>query len=490
MKYDKLVEAIEKDVQRKLSAPSDFKWLSGQIEKRITEHISSSTLMRIWGYMDGVTPRKVTLNILARFLGYMGYDDFEAKTADSPVPDVSEAPLEAQQRTSDILEKREEPVRKDSKRKWVWWLAILIPVLLAGTGGYFFLSKTEKPVFVTDLGQISSTKQYRIHTRNGRMGSLGVKNRLLSITWENAAERRCEEASTFAIIKCEGSYYLYSVADKRFIEVALSETDVPLVNKDCALDIHIEADSCFVIDFKNCKTVCSLNVSEKYGLMVTDFGTINGSYCDRNLFMLEEAGDFDPTEALAMMKEPNPEYTAALNAVTSGHYAIYTEADGEASKGKNTKRYYLRADGYLTETFTDSCIFSVQNVEKNAEPAPPYRLPAWRIAFEGAGSGDKASPSGFGCVAYDGDRYAPGFGRLSVGSASGDSWQDKVLFLGYNGCYAVRASNIPIETWGSGLYWAVYDLNNDGIPEVDYSNEREYVWKFERKQTKTPQTRS
>ena len=79
--YKDLCTAIEQELRRTPSAPSDFKWISEQIEERTRERVSASTLMRLWGYMEGVTPRRVTLDILARFLGYMGYEDFMAHQA-------------------------------------------------------------------------------------------------------------------------------------------------------------------------------------------------------------------------------------------------------------------------------------------------------------------------------------------------------------------------------------------------------------------------
>ncbi len=74
--YKFLCEAIEQDLKHEYKAPSDFKWLSKKIEERTHEYISHTTLMRLWGYLPGGSPRTVRLDILARFLGYMGYDDF------------------------------------------------------------------------------------------------------------------------------------------------------------------------------------------------------------------------------------------------------------------------------------------------------------------------------------------------------------------------------------------------------------------------------
>ena len=48
--HQKLLETIEKEVGKKLLTPKDFEWLSAKVETRTKEHLSESTLMRLWGY--------------------------------------------------------------------------------------------------------------------------------------------------------------------------------------------------------------------------------------------------------------------------------------------------------------------------------------------------------------------------------------------------------------------------------------------------------
>lgn len=65
---------------RSMRTPRDFEYLSGSIFKRLREMVSVSTLKRIWGYVGGeVEPRRATLDILARFLGYADFNDFEER---------------------------------------------------------------------------------------------------------------------------------------------------------------------------------------------------------------------------------------------------------------------------------------------------------------------------------------------------------------------------------------------------------------------------
>ena len=74
--YEKLLNAIEAEVGGKMQTPKDFEQLAEKVEKRTKEHLSESTLMRLWGYRPGVTTRQSTLDILSRFLGYADYVTF------------------------------------------------------------------------------------------------------------------------------------------------------------------------------------------------------------------------------------------------------------------------------------------------------------------------------------------------------------------------------------------------------------------------------
>lgn len=75
---ERLCKGVESIIDFPMSTHGDFQRLSAGIEFRLREHISESTLERVWGYStrgyDSVSVR--TLNVLARFAGYAGWDDF------------------------------------------------------------------------------------------------------------------------------------------------------------------------------------------------------------------------------------------------------------------------------------------------------------------------------------------------------------------------------------------------------------------------------
>ncbi|MDE6536308.1 MAG: hypothetical protein K2K82_09935 [Muribaculaceae bacterium] len=72
-----LCSSIEDTIGRKMQTPKDFKHLSEEIFNRVHSLISSSTLMRVWGYIESdVKPRVNTLTQLARFAGFRDWEDF------------------------------------------------------------------------------------------------------------------------------------------------------------------------------------------------------------------------------------------------------------------------------------------------------------------------------------------------------------------------------------------------------------------------------
>lgn len=73
----RLCSDIEQSLGRKLLTPKDFQYLSDCLYRRLHVMVSTTTLKRIWGYLDdGVEPRPSTLGVLARFVGYRDWEDY------------------------------------------------------------------------------------------------------------------------------------------------------------------------------------------------------------------------------------------------------------------------------------------------------------------------------------------------------------------------------------------------------------------------------
>ena len=76
--YGQLRTDIETALKKKLQTPKDFEFLRERIYARLHILVSRTTLMRLWGYVDeDVKPRKGTLDILSKFLGYRDWESYQ-----------------------------------------------------------------------------------------------------------------------------------------------------------------------------------------------------------------------------------------------------------------------------------------------------------------------------------------------------------------------------------------------------------------------------
>lgn len=72
-----LLKQIELRYGEKVKTSVDFECLSEDITFNTKQIISSSTLKRIWGYVDyKFLPRESTLDVLAKYIGQRSYSDF------------------------------------------------------------------------------------------------------------------------------------------------------------------------------------------------------------------------------------------------------------------------------------------------------------------------------------------------------------------------------------------------------------------------------
>ncbi|MCR5779693.1 MAG: hypothetical protein K6G70_04015 [Bacteroidaceae bacterium] len=303
MKYEKLCRAIEEQLHREMHTPADFEYLSEQLQRQTGDSVSSTTLMRLWGYRPSVTVRTSTLDILARFIGYEDYTHFNSACMEE----------DAQAEPAGIVEE----VKEKPSRFHYGYMAAAVAVIVVCAGMFLFFSlrfrpteevaaQRSQPHFITKLSELGNNRKYLIHTRRDRRGILGISSRHLASTYGIARFYHCDEPSPFALIQYEDNYYLYSVQEDLFVNVLQYLTNQPLrqdFGKEnwCAFDIRPER-GCFVIDFKSHTKVYTLNVNAGDGIIIDDWGTTNGTYDDGNLFILEDVGPFDPTEAFILLQ--------------------------------------------------------------------------------------------------------------------------------------------------------------------------------------------
>ena len=72
-----LCQDIERNVNRHIRTPYDFEFLATEVQSRVHEYISPTTLKRLWGYISGAdNTRHSTLCLLAQFLGYIDWEAY------------------------------------------------------------------------------------------------------------------------------------------------------------------------------------------------------------------------------------------------------------------------------------------------------------------------------------------------------------------------------------------------------------------------------
>lgn len=72
-----LIERVGQQFGHTIATSTDFEILSLDIERDTGDHLSASTLKRLWGYVSlHPVPRIATLDILARYIGHKSFQDF------------------------------------------------------------------------------------------------------------------------------------------------------------------------------------------------------------------------------------------------------------------------------------------------------------------------------------------------------------------------------------------------------------------------------
>lgn len=91
MLITQLRRKVEETFGQEIKTPKDFENLSLAVSDCTKDYISATTFKRMWGYLtEPVTPRKATLDVLAK---YVGYKDWAAFTQEGPdTPSYSPAP--------------------------------------------------------------------------------------------------------------------------------------------------------------------------------------------------------------------------------------------------------------------------------------------------------------------------------------------------------------------------------------------------------------
>jgi len=223
--------------------------------------------------------------------------------------------------------------------------AVSVPAALM-TGSYYYDYNTEGTIGVSDCAikvtrtlksgivypymNLSNTKSYYIKTRNNARGGLS--------TYENAGTKYLASpvkgalgvsAKKFAILSYEGNYYLYSVEDGQFVTYS-TEFNAPLADVVTGTTDRVTFIETTVplyeLRFNNSGSrIINSSSSYTYGIVMNSWGATSNQWDDGCLYSIEEAGDFDPTSALAALDEFfHPSYTVTYKVKDGNDNVLFT----------------------------------------------------------------------------------------------------------------------------------------------------------------------
>ena len=72
-----LLDSVGRHFGHTIATSTDFEILSLDIERETGDHLSASTLKRLWGYVSlHPVPRVATLDVLSRYIGFKSFQEF------------------------------------------------------------------------------------------------------------------------------------------------------------------------------------------------------------------------------------------------------------------------------------------------------------------------------------------------------------------------------------------------------------------------------
>ncbi len=185
-------------------------------------------------------------------------------------------------------------------------------------------------------------------------------------------------------------------------------------------------------------------------------------YCPIGAWQLYRLGDADAEKAQPDVVPVDPvqqAYEKALAAVEDGgNYRIFTAVEG--------KKYYVTADGLLTNVADDGGIFTITKVTGGSYKEYGYKIDSGSKRFTNPPLKDNVA-----------DLTTKVFATTTNNR---NDWEAQVLFLNEEGMYAIRSCNTAEATssWGDAgrTYWT-YVVEEAPTPQYTY--ELTYNWMLE-----------
>ena len=315
------------------------------------------------------------------------------------------------------------------------------------------------------LSELSNSKTYTITCERG---SLLTMNDYLASTCKSSLHA---DPANFAILNYEDNFFLYSIADKKFVTNTGTLADIPRNGVSDALVITPQTPPYFMLSFNKENTCINSSSGYTYGVVINGWNTADAG----NQYYMVETADFDPTEALAALDAYfHPAYAVTYVVKDEFGNTIFT-SDPEPTKLGAT--IAALPDNYK-RTFYTYREGTVEVTEANTE----YVVTAiWNGPFKISTDFDNAQWQNMAmCGTWyvtsdvkDGDgAYKPqNANTMSLGE---DSYQWAFIGNGYDGFKIINKA----ERDGKSFGWTDAQQANGGVPTIMDDSEGNHLWKI------------
>lgn len=236
------------------------------------------------------------------------------------------------------------------------------------------VTRTLKAGIVYPISGLSNTKSYYVKTRDAKRGALSTYTDDGTTYLASSVKSALDIApKTFAILNYGEHYYLYSVEDKKFVSPSSELAAMPTGTSD-AITFYETSKPLYQLRFDDSKIINSSG-NYAHGIVVNSWGASESQWDDGCQYTIEEADDFDPTAALAALKEVyHPAYTVRYVVVDGSDNVLFTSEPVRSALNENittlpeeyqlTNFYtYNTVDVTVTETGTTDVKFTATPVE-------------------------------------------------------------------------------------------------------------------------------
>lgn len=173
------------------------------------------------------------------------------------------------------------------------------------------ITRTLKSGVVYPYTNLSNNKCYYIKTLNNARSALSISNGYLASPVKTALGISPKK---FAIINYEDNYYLYSVEDSKFVTFS-NENEAPLADVITGVSDRVTFSETTIPLYElrfdgSSKKIINSSANYTYGIVINNWGSSSNQWDDGCQYSIEEAEDFDPKDALAVLHEYfHPSYT-------------------------------------------------------------------------------------------------------------------------------------------------------------------------------------